>query len=428
MDQQHLSNPKRPPVDAVTVPGMWTIRPIGEDEVDLFRSRLARGFGGDPSTDESARKRFVKTFELERTFAAFDQDDLVGTGGAFSFQLTVPGGAAVPMGGTTVISVQPTHRRRGVLTEMMRYHLEEVTGHGEPLAGLWASESSIYGRFGYGMATERHHVSLNSTTFSMSGPLPAGRVRLAEPDEAEKALRDVYERVRPTVPGMLARSDSWWEHRVMRDDKEAQGDRSRRRYALYQVDGVIDGYASYRQKENWSGFTSSGEVDVSEVIAVTDDAHTALWHFLCNIDLFSRLEYWNAPVDDPLPHKVTDPRRVERRLADALWLRVLDVPAALEARSYETDGAITMRGEDRFRPQTSGIYELEVSAGVGRCQQTEASPRITAGIEVLGELLLGGGNAMALAAAGRLSGPEASLRALHRLFRTDRAPWCEEVF
>lgn len=406
---------------------MWQPRPITEDEVDLFRERLARGFGSDAATDEAARARFEELFELERSVAVFDQGELVGTAGAFSLDLTLPGESLAPMGGTTMATVQPTHRRRGVLTAMMTYHLDEVTERGESLAGLWASEAGIYGRFGYGIATERHLLSVDARTVELRGPPPPGRVRLANADQAEKPMREVYERVRPTIPGMLSRSDAWWRHRVMRDDREERGGRSSRRYALYEAEGGVEGYATYRQKEDWSDFVSSGQIKVGEVLASTDAAHSALWRYLCNIDLFPRVEYWNAAIDDPLPRKVEDPRRVERRRADSLWLRVLDVPAALEARHYEFDGALVIEVEDSFRQRTSGTYSLVVDGGVGRCA-TGGSPDVTMDVGVLGELMLGGGSAPALAAAGRVRGPEESIRTLHRVFGTDRAPWCQEVF
>lgn len=407
--------------------GSMNVRPITEQEIDLFRGRLARAFGGDAEGDEGARSRFRETLGLDRTFAAFEGDKMVGTGGAFPFQITLPGGSA-PMGGTTMVSVQPTHRRQGILSAMMGYHLDEVASQGEPLAGLWASEASIYRRFGFGMATKRHAAILDSKTVELSGPSPQGQVLLVESGEAEEPLTQVYEKVRPAVPGMLTRNDAWWRHRVLRDDEEDRRGKSAKRYAVYQADGSPQGYVVYRQKENWTNSTSVGEVHVIELLTASDDAHAALWGFLINIDLFQRVEHWNMPIDDPLPDKATDPRRVERRCFDGLWLRVLDVPAALNARSYEAEGELSFQVEDPFRPGTSGLYRLEVSDGVGHCRPTTGSPDLSLGIDVIGELLLGGGNALSLASAGRITGSEPSVRTLHRMFRTDRAPWCQEVF
>lgn len=407
---------------------MWEVRAINEDEADLFEDRLARAFGGDGFDDDEGRRRFLELFELDRSVAVFDGDDIIGTGGAFSLELTVPGGNAVPFGGTTIITVQPTHRRRGVLRRLMGYHLDEVASRGEPLAGLWASESSIYGRFGYGPATYRHEVRMESPTVTPRGPEPKGRVHLIEQDEAEPILRSVYERHRPRLAGMLSRSDTWWRLRRMRDDESTRGGKSARRYAVYEENGSIDGYATYRQKGEWDGFIATGEIDVNELIAVTPSAHRALWGLLTNIDLFPKVEWWNAPVDDPLPEQITDPRRVKRQLVDALWVRLMDVPAALEARSYESDGSLKMQIEDVFRPSTSGTYRLEVSDGEVRCERVDDAPDVSCDIDVIGHLYLGGGNARTMSVAGRLVGDPEAVGLMHRMFGTDRAPWCPEVF
>jgi predicted acetyltransferase len=407
---------------------MWDVRAITDSEVDLFRLRLSRGFGGDPAADDGGGLRFRELVPLDRTFAAFDAGDIVGTGAGFTFDVTVPGGRAVAMGGTTMVSVQPTHRRRGVLRAMMSHHLDDVAQRGEPLAGLWASESSIYGRFGYGTSTYRHDVTLEAETITLRPPEPPGRVRLVDHDHAEPILRSVYERVRQTRPGMLSRSDPWWTHRRMRDEEDDREGRSSRRYAVYEEAGSVDGYATYRQKEEWEGFFSAGEVAVIEVMTATPNAHRGLWRFLTNIDLFKKVEWWNAPLDDPLTLEVTDPRRVQRRLWDAMWIRVMDVPAALEARTYETDGALTLHIDDPFRPTNSGNYRLEVSDGRATCRRRDDEGDVSLDIDVLGHLYLGGGSAVAMAAAGRITGSDGSVTRLHRIFRTDAVPWCPEVF
>ena len=407
---------------------MWEVRTITDDDVDLFRKRVPMGFGEDPSDDEGARQRFTDVFENDRMFAAFDDGDIIGTGGALSFGLTVPGGATVPMAGTTVISVQPTHRRRGVLRALMDSHLDEVTDRHEPLAGLWASESSIYGRFGFGQATRRHNMKLHTTSITMRSPETRGAVRLLEADVAEPLMNSVYNRIRPTIPGMLTRADAWWKVRHIHDGERARGGKSSRRYAVYGDGDSVDGYVTYRQKGKWEDFIAQGEIDVSEVMAATPEAHSSLWSFLTNIDLFTTLEWWNAPVDDPLPEKVTDPRRVRRALEDGLWIRLMDVPSALEARSYEYDGTISVQVVDGTRPENDGVYLLEVVDGRASCDRVNERPDVSCGIDVIGQLYLGWGDGLALAAAGRLDGEPAAVNLIHRLFRTDRPPWCPEVF
>lgn len=407
---------------------MWHVRSITREELPRFRERLARGFGADVSdTSEEALQRAAEVFDLERTVAAFDGDDIVGTGGAFSFEMTVPGGT-VPMGGTTIITVQPTHRRRGVLRAMMEYHLDEVAGRGEPVAGLWASESSIYGRFGYGMATQRCDMELDSRHIVFRDDDPPGRVRLADPEEAEPMMRRIYDTVRLGKPGMLSRSDAHWKHRVMRDVPDDRQGRSARRYAVYEEDGEPLGYATYRQKENWESGFPEGEIAIIELLAVTPAAHSGLWRFLTSIDLYTQVQWWNSPIDEPLPLRVADRRRVRRSVWDAMWIRILDVPAALTARTYEEDGDVTFSVSDVFRPGTAGSYRLEVEGGKATCERFDGDGDVEFDIDVLGALYLGNGGSPAYVTAGRMRGSDEDVLRLDRLFRTSIAPWCEQVF
>ena len=407
---------------------MFEIRTITAADSELFRRRVSGGFGSDADTDEAASTRFEAIFELDRTLAAFDGDDIIGTGAAFSLGLTVPGGAVVPMGGTTVVTVQPTHRRRGVLRSLMGSHLDDVAGRDEPLAGLWASESSIYRRFGYGPASFRYATTVNASAVELMGGSPGGTVRLIEPDEAESVVRPVYDRARSERSGMLTRSDAWWAHRLMADPESWRGGKSAQRHVAYEQDGAVTGYAVYRQKSKWDNFLADGEIDIIEVIVTTGEAHSGLWAFLSNIDLFPNLEWWNMPIDDPLPMKMLDSRRVARKLVDGLWVRVMDVPAALEARTYDHDGVVDFALADVTRPQASGTYRLEVSNGEAHCERVTEDGDLALDIDVLGSLYLGGGDAMAMFSAGRITGDGRAVQTLHRMLRTDVAPWCPEVF
>lgn len=407
---------------------MFEIRTITDDDVDLFRRRVSRGFGGDHDSDEAAAERFAAVFEYDRLFAAFDGDDIVGTGGALSFGLTVPGGAEVAMGGTTIVTVQPTHRRRGVLRSIMDAHLDEIAGRGEPVAGLWASESAIYGRFGYGPATYSHIAELDANTVEFLEEPAKGSVRLVESDEASTIAPAVYEQARPTRAGMLTRHDAWWTHRLIADPESRRGGNSARRYLAFEEGDAVSGYVAYRQKGKWEDWLADGQVEVSEVITTTSAAHTGIWAYLTNVDLFPNVEWWNMPVDDELPMKVTDPRRIKRRLSDALWLRIMDVPSALTARQYEYDGVITFAVSDPTKPDNSGTYRLEVADGVGSCERVSSNADLAFETDVLGSLYLGGGDALGLARAGRIEGDPRAVTTLHRMFRTDRAPWCPEIF
>jgi predicted acetyltransferase len=402
-----------------------TVRPIVEAEYETFRARVARGFGFDPHPEEDW-SLFRKTLDLDRTVCAFDGDELIGTCAAYTIDLTVPEGV-LPMGGTTIVTVQPTHRRRGVLTAMMRAHLAEIRDRGEPLAGLWASESSIYGRFGYGVAAEAYEMKVDGRTMQFAGEAPGGAVRLVEPPEAQRVLPVVYERIRPTRPGLLSRSDAWWKLRFFYDPEHRRHGRSARRYAVYASAGRDDGYVVYRQEKDWEEFPN-GTVHVAEVMAATAEAHEALWRFLTRIDLFPNVRYWNMPVDDELPWRVTEPRRIQRSIGDSLWLRLIDVPRALEGRRYGCRERLVLAVDDPFLPENSGRYLLDASPDGARCARTDEDAGLELPVEALGALYLGAHRVEPLARAGVVSGSPPARAAADRLFAAEPMPWCPEMF
>lgn len=404
---------------------MWEVRPIAPEEASIYRARISRGFGADPEQEEGADERFLSIFDPDRMLAVFDGGDIVGTGGAITMDVTLPGGRQAPMGGTTVITVQPTHRRRGVLRSLMDRHLQDIRDRDEPLAGLWASESTIYGRFGYGPATFRHEVTVDSNRAPASGPGVA-KLRLVTLDEVAPAIRAVYERARPGRAGMLTRSEGWWTNRVLRDSERYRGGKSEMRCVVAEVGGEPAGYAMYRQERKWDEPIADGLVDVEELVTDDPAVRADIWTFLTHIDLFPRLAYWNMALDDPLTMLVSEPRAVKCQLADALWIRIMDVPRALEARSYEVDGMIEMSVVDPAGV-TEG-YRLEVEGGVGRCTRVEDADGVELELGQLARLYLGGGDAVVMSGAGLISGRPESVSAVNRIFRTETPPWCPEVF
>lgn len=407
---------------------MIEIRSITPEDANMFRSRVSQAFGQDLDTDDASEQRFEAIFDFDRTLAAFDGDDIVGTCAAFSLRLTVPGGLEVPMGGTTVVTVRASHRRQGVLRALMSHHLGEIAQRSEPLAGLWASEGSIYGRFGYGPATHLYEAKIHARDVRFGDRDHGGSARLLDVEEAGPLMRHIHEQARLQRPGMLSRSDAWWEHRVLADPESWRRGKSGHRYVVYEEAGEPTGYASYRQKGNWLDQLPDGEVSVTEVISTTPDAHLGLWSFLLNIDLFPNVDYWNLAVDDPLPLVLDNHRRVTRRLEDALWVRLMDVPAALSARGYEYDGAVVFGVHDSIPHTTTGTYRLEVAEGVGHCERVDLAPELELDVSVLARLYLGGGDVPSLAAAGMIEGGQGAMTALHRIMRTDVAPWCPEIF
>ena len=405
-----------------------TTRPIREDEALTFRAAVSAGFGDDFDGTIMPEEWFFEMFPRDRTVAAFDGDAMVGTLGAFPFDVTVPGGGGVPMAGTTVVTVAPTHRRRGVLTAMMRDHLLDTIARNEPLAGLWASESIIYGRYGFGVATENEEVDMEQGRAAVEGS--AGAIRLVDVEEARGVLPALYDEMRVRIPGMLTRNAAAWKIDVFFDpEKRRPSGFSSRRYLLHETDGIPDGYAIYRQKGDWSGAFPDGKIRIREIITASSAAHTGIWRFLMNIDLFPNVHYWNMPVGDPLRWKVPDHRRITRKRLDALYLRILDVPTALEARGYAADGTLHLAIEDEFLPECGGSFVLGVAEGIGTCRRTdEQAIDLTLGAAELAALYLGGGDAHAMAEAGLVRGDQDSVTLLGRMFRGDVAPWCEDMF
>ncbi len=404
------------------------IRPIRDDEFHVFLTAIREGFGDDDPPEDTS-DRFRTLLPADRTLAAFDGDSIVGTFGGFDLELTVPGGAQVKMEGTTIVTVFPTHRRMGLLSEMMGQHLSTAASRGYPVAGLWSSESNIYARFGYGIATFNQSVVMHAERIEFRNEIPIGRVRRIRPAEVEELLPTVFDRIRRTRPGMTSRSDAWWKHRLVRDEPWMAEGSTKRRWVVHDGLDGIDGYAAYRQKEHWEAGHSRGTVTVVDMLTETPEAHASLWAYLTRIDGYPVIECHNLAVDDPLPQMVSEPRRVTTdELKDALWIRVLDVKAALEARTYESDGSLVIGVTDRFRPSESGTYRLEVSNGVGSVTPVDTEPDVHLADDVLGALYLGGQSATSYASAHRILGSTHDVSLLDRMFRTMRAPWIQEVF
>ena len=403
-----------------------TTRPITGDETVSFREAIMLGFGEDLN-DEEFPPEWFELIPLDRTVAAFDGDMIVGTLAGFPFDVTVPGGNQIAMAGTTIVTVAATHRRLGVLTAMMRDHLKDERSRGEPLVGLWASESLIYGRYGFGVATENEEIELDQRRVSVDGD--TGSVRMATVEEAIEILPRLYDVERARRPGMLSRTAQWWDQSLFFDPSVRRRGFSAQRYLIHETDGQSDGYAIFRQKADWETGFPNGKVRVREIIANSSAAHTGIWRFVTSIDLFPQVVFWNLPVDDPLRWKVPDHRRINRKRWDALYLRILDVVQALEARTYAADGTLRFSVDDAFMPDLGGSFELGVSDGTGSCRPVEAAgDDLALGIEELSSLYLGGGNALAMSQAGRIRGDADAITLLDRMFRGDVAPWCEEVF
>jgi predicted acetyltransferase len=402
-------------------------RAVRSDEFRRFLDVLHQAFGGETTDDDVERARRV--LPLERAFAAFEDDAIVGTTGVFPFVLTVPGGE-VSAGGVTMVGVPPSHRRRGVLSRLMEHQLADGRARGEAVAILWASESSIYHRFGYGLATKAAELNIERerTGFLTEGPR-RGRMRLLSTDEALKVIPNVYELVRAVTPGMYVRTQDWWEAHTLADPKEARRGGGPLYVAVWELEGRAEGYALYRVHSEWADGFPVGWLEVDEAVGTSPAAVEEIWRFLFGVDLVNRINGWKEPADHPLLLMLAEPRRLRLRVQDGLWLRIIDLDAALRARAYAADGTLVFELADRLCPWNEGRWSLEVSAGRGTLEPTSSDPELALGTQDLAAAYLGGVSFGELERAGRIEerAPGAVSRAT-AMFASARPPWCPEIF
>jgi predicted acetyltransferase len=379
-------------------------------------------FGDEPNDESLERNR--KTLVRERFWTAYDDAVPVGTAADFPFVLTVPGGGEVPTGGVTWVAVLPSHRRQGVLTQLMRRELDDIHERGEPLAILWASEAAIYGRFGYGLAAPHFEMDGDRSRFALrDDPGPQGKVRMLPLEDAVDPVMRVYERVRPTVPGFIARSREWWTSGRLADPEQWRRGASPKYVAVLELDGEPAAYAIYRVKGEWEGGFPKGVVRVVEALAASTTAERELWRFVFGIDLTVRVDSRLDPAS-PLFLMVVDARSLNLRASEGLWLRIVDVEGALQRRAFATDDQVVLELRDEFCPWNAGRWR--VGAEVAR---TNDDADLELDVADLASAYLGAFSFSRLAAAGRVRVlKEGALGRADALFRTARPPYCPEDF
>jgi predicted acetyltransferase len=402
------------------------VRPVTTvDELRQATGAIVHYFGRE-QPDEAWAERWQQNFELERMHAAFDGHAIVGGAGAFSLRLTVPGGGVLPCAGTTVVGVLPTHRRRGILRSMMRAHLDDARERGEVLAALWASEEAIYGRYGYGLASLSLQFEIDKTHNAFRpGFEPVGRVRLVEAADAATLMPPVYDAVRSTTPGMYERAQSWWEHRIIGDPPEFRFGGSPKHLAVLEVDGVPQAYAVYRLHVSFGDLGPETKLRAIEAMGSTPEATASIWRFLLDVDWTKTVSAGLQPVDHPLLLLLARLNLARPTLSDGLWVRLLDVGAALSGRTYAGEGAIVLDVRDEFCPWNAGRWRVEG----GEAARTEADADLGLDVSQLGAVYLGGFTFRELERAGLVDELRAGAVArADDLFRTPGAPWCPEIF
>ncbi|MBV1852258.1 GNAT family N-acetyltransferase [Catellatospora tritici] len=367
-------------------------------------------------------------FEPARAVVAIDGADIVAHAGTYTRDLSVPGGT-VAAGFVTAVVVAGTHRRRGIASTMLTRQLEEIRDRGEALAVLWASEASIYRRFGYGQASHRIGFTIDRREVRVVGAdKHALSLRVDTPGQLRAELGAVYERVRPARPGYATRDDRWWTWRLHDDPGHRAGAGPLLALVCRDGDAVL-GYALYRTRSEWENVGPKGEVNILEVVTDSPAAYAAMWDHLLNVDLTRQVSYWLAAVDEPLLHIVTDTRRLGGRYGDGLWARLLDIPAALSSRRYAAPVDVVLEVEDPVLPGTGGRFRLAGSLDGATCVRTDDAPDLRLDVATLSTVYLGGNSLGSLAAAGRVTElTSGALAAADPAFGWLRAPAAIEIF
>jgi predicted acetyltransferase len=398
------------------------------ERVDEFFAAVMRGFHSAYVADQW--KPMHKVIEPERSFGFQVDGRWISTCGAYTRTLTVPGGS-VPVAAVTVVTVQPSYRRRGLLTEMMKHQLLDVRDHGtEPIALLWASESAIYGRFGYGQATPQVRLTgkTKTTGFRQEVDLGAGSVGEVEGDQAIPVIKRIHQTLLPDRVGALNRDDNWWDVR-WHDPESERGGASAYRFALhYDHRGRPDGYVAFRVKTNWES-DSGSEVIISELDAVPGPARAALWRFILDLDLVRRFTTHGSPVDEPLRYMVHDLRSVRAELEDGTYARLVDVPRALEARRYLTDVDVIIGVQDPLLPDNNASFRLEAASDGAAVIRSRRRADVIMSVRELSAIYLGGTPLAALARAGLVTErTKGAVRAIAAAFAWSQPPFCPDGF
>jgi predicted acetyltransferase len=376
----------------------FEIRAIELDELDDLLVADQRGFGGEPPRPDASTT--WATSELERTRVAFESGHMVGVSRTYSFELTMPGGAFLPAAAVSWVSVLPTHRRQGVLTQLIAAMHDDARARGEPAAILTASEGSIYGRFGYGVAAWRLGIVAERSRIAFARPdEDDGRTRVVSRAEAEIALPAVYDRARRTRAGMVTRPDFWWPQVFW----EFMFGRAKAGFVAVHADaqGRDDGYVVYEIGRDWMGGLPDRRLSIIDMQAESPATWIHLWRYVFGIDLIGTVAASNLPIDDPLRHVVVDSRRVRvDYINDHLWLAPLDPLAVLSARSYAVPGRVVI---ETYAPDGArSTVAVEAASGGASCVSTTEAPDLVCESRVLGMCALGGNRWSELADAGRL--------------------------
>jgi len=377
----------------------------------------ARSFGVSYTPDDIEDR--LKLHDVGRFRVAFDDDRIVGMAASYAMDVSLPGGAVVKMGGVTWVSTAVTHRRQGLMRRIVGAVHDDIDARGEPIASLYAAEGGIYEHLDYGVATKTRFTTIDPRTAKLREEfcVRPNPVRFLEGEEIVPTISALWDRFRTIRAGEGGRDLEVQEY-LVNDRAKTQGAQSGAYYL-----GHEDGYAAYRAEERWNDGHPNTSVYLIELVALTPEAHAALWQTLLEMDLVGEIRARCIPIDDPLPYLLENPRSLRtRELNDGVWVNVRDIPASFGARTYRTLDCIVVEvGTKR--------WAIEGGPDGGTCREVDSRPDLVTTHGPFSALLYGGVLPSALVAGRRMTARNADVLGRADLFfTTSLAPHCQEIF
>jgi len=384
---------------------------------------------GEGFTDEEIGSPIFGVLDDDRTFLAWDADQVVAVSANFSLDVSVPGGS-VSTAGVTFVGVRPTHRRRGVMTAMLDTLHADGLSRNEPIAALWAADAAIYPRFGYGRATRRLFTEINRANGAL-GYAPEDdsiRLRMMNSSDDHSLTQPIYDAVRASRGGVPAIDDRWHERQTWDPPSSRHGTS-----ALYTVvaedDSGVRGFMRYNVKPEWTDSHDNGTFNIYRMMSSDPAAHAALWRYALSFDLMAKVKWFNAPIDDPIQLWLQYPRHATRQFEDALYVRLLDLSSAMTARIFSAECDVVVDVTDSRFPDNAGRWRLAGGPGGASCQRTKDAADLALDIRVLGAAYLGDVSLSEFARAGWIEEIRpGTLGALDSALRTATPPYCPFIF
>jgi predicted acetyltransferase len=399
------------------------IRHVGPEEVEAFVRATAFQFSEEISDERVAS--YARTTELDRTFACVEDGRIVGTAETISFTMGLPGAKPAPCAGLTSVGVHPLRRRRGILTAMLRRQTDQAHERGEPFGALYASETGIYRRYGYGVAAPSCNLTIPTRAHGLADPPSTDGIELVDAEAAVERLPAVYDRVQAGRPGMMSRSAAEWRELLTLDPADERDGFSARAHAVL----GDRGYVLLRSKPDWTDGVADGTVRVVELLGTDAEAEAVLWQLCLSMDLMTSVTANGRPPDDPVLAAVEDRARVRVRPGAPLWLRLLSLRDAVAARGYSADGGAVLTVRDGFCAWNDGTWRFDLGPDGGSAERTSEEPDLVLDVADLAAAFLGGVRLSTLVRARRVEERRRGAAwALDRLLAADPLPWTPQIF